>query len=703
MPKLKLFLSVALILTLAATVTVGWAAPKYFNDGNIVNKPAHYGYRATDGVPSRDDDPDWTFRWVYSSDNGASWSGVMGAGNTGMFAAAGDGMVPAWSSDNFGVVVDGHNHLHFVGALVDFGDGNLNPLNRQNGVYDVRTEPTGENTVYTMIAAQGEAQKFTWADVGMDANGNLFAIWLDLPGETGTIWAAKSTNDGGAWSQPFQLATGLVNDGQSIYPHMTPHVGADFFYVVYQQPNAETNTYDHKVLKVPTSLSGEVSVTNTEASTNSAAWPTYYVGAVNAIDMDPVQNWAYFVVRNTANRGVMIGSSRDGTSWSVANIAVAPPFGSAGAGSRYPSIGVDLANRTPFAFSNYGIYTGVGDYHKDWLIYDEAGYGGGQWTNPTVVDSSLYGNFVGGLGDNLYVHTGAWTSSGRLISGCNLWRGSFTPASYVVDYSDDGGETWHGPSKVFSVFPEAGERTMYGGYVANAAVTTGANNYVFVTFSGYWGVTDLVGPTIAEPTLSSYNLGTPWVVNCALNDVNGIGAASVNFWWDGYPVDSLYYIDAPDTILNGDALDNGTYVFTMPNDTMASRVLQNGDVVNFFVDAADGLNNYNAGYLNTLTVGQGWNGVWQRVEIPNTTSLSQNYPNPFNNQTTIPFALSRTQPVRVRVWDTNGRLVAILADGKLLAGSHTVTWNTTGVTSGVYIYTLETQHQTYSAKMTLLH
>ncbi|NOY06990.1 MAG: T9SS type A sorting domain-containing protein [Chlorobi bacterium] len=68
--------------------------------------------------------------------------------------------------------------------------------------------------------------------------------------------------------------------------------------------------------------------------------------------------------------------------------------------------------------------------------------------------------------------------------------------------------------------------------------------------------------------------------------------------------------------------------------------------------------------------------------------LNQNYPNPFNPSTNIAFTLPEASQVSLKVIDVLGREVATLVNGRMSAGSHTVTWNADGYQSGVYMYRL---------------
>ena len=77
-------------------------------------------------------------------------------------------------------------------------------------------------------------------------------------------------------------------------------------------------------------------------------------------------------------------------------------------------------------------------------------------------------------------------------------------------------------------------------------------------------------------------------------------------------------------------------------------------------------------------------------ELPEAYALAQNYPNPFNPATTIRFQLPKAEQVTLRVFDVLGREVAALLDNTSLAGGeHTVKFDASRLTSGVYLYRLQ--------------
>jgi hypothetical protein len=113
--------------------------------------------------------------------------------------------------------------------------------------------------------------------------------------------------------------------------------------------------------------------------------------------------------------------------------------------------------------------------------------------------------------------------------------------------------------------------------------------------------------------------------------------------------------------------------------------------------SADG--NVMAGYGRDL---QSFNAPYQSfvVELETATDvapalraaslvLERNVPNPFNPSTSIELSLTQPESVRLEVFDVRGRLVAVVHDGVLGAGTHSLRWDgidQTGqtVASGTY-------------------
>jgi len=92
---------------------------------------------------------------------------------------------------------------------------------------------------------------------------------------------------------------------------------------------------------------------------------------------------------------------------------------------------------------------------------------------------------------------------------------------------------------------------------------------------------------------------------------------------------------------------------------------------------------------------------------PDDFTLFQNYPNPFNPTTTIRFTIPKnerceTQDVSITVFDLLGSEVKTLVNEEKPGGEYTVTFDASGLPSGMYIYTLLTGSKRISKKMLLL-
>ena len=82
--------------------------------------------------------------------------------------------------------------------------------------------------------------------------------------------------------------------------------------------------------------------------------------------------------------------------------------------------------------------------------------------------------------------------------------------------------------------------------------------------------------------------------------------------------------------------------------------------------------------------------------------LYQNYPNPFNSQTEIDFTILNREMVVIEVYDILGRRVKTLMSKVLEPGKHRISFDASGLTSGVYYYSMITKSQRTTKKMLLL-
>jgi hypothetical protein len=89
--------------------------------------------------------------------------------------------------------------------------------------------------------------------------------------------------------------------------------------------------------------------------------------------------------------------------------------------------------------------------------------------------------------------------------------------------------------------------------------------------------------------------------------------------------------------------------------------------------------------------------------LPTTIALEQNFPNPFNPTTTIKYSLQEPQTVQLEVYNLQGQKVATIQESQTVsAGEHSVAFDASALSSGIYMYRLETATQTLTKKMVLI-
>jgi photosystem II stability/assembly factor-like uncharacterized protein len=82
--------------------------------------------------------------------------------------------------------------------------------------------------------------------------------------------------------------------------------------------------------------------------------------------------------------------------------------------------------------------------------------------------------------------------------------------------------------------------------------------------------------------------------------------------------------------------------------------------------------------------------------------LYQNYPNPFNSSTSIRFTIKFQSHTSLKVYDIQGREVAVLVNQSLTPNTYSIKFNYENLPSGIYFYTLTTNAKTITKKLLLL-
>jgi hypothetical protein len=79
------------------------------------------------------------------------------------------------------------------------------------------------------------------------------------------------------------------------------------------------------------------------------------------------------------------------------------------------------------------------------------------------------------------------------------------------------------------------------------------------------------------------------------------------------------------------------------------------------------------------------------ISVPKEFNLSQNFPNPFNPTTKINFSLAVDSKVTLKIFNILGQEVLTLLNQNLAASNHEISFNASGLNSGVYFYQIEAQ------------
>lgn len=88
--------------------------------------------------------------------------------------------------------------------------------------------------------------------------------------------------------------------------------------------------------------------------------------------------------------------------------------------------------------------------------------------------------------------------------------------------------------------------------------------------------------------------------------------------------------------------------------------------------------------------------------LPESYKLNQNYPNPFNPSTNISFDIPKKSHVQIEVFNVTGQKVATVVDRTYTAGSFTVQFDASALSTGTYVYRIKAGNYTESRKMILI-
>jgi photosystem II stability/assembly factor-like uncharacterized protein len=157
---------------------------------------------------------------------------------------------------------------------------------------------------------------------------------------------------------------------------------------------------------------------------------------------------------------------------------------------------------------------------------------------------------------------------------------------------------------------------------------------------------------------------------------------------------------------------SGTVIYTTNGGTnwasQVSPTTQNLWAVNFIDENTGWAAGWTGTIIHTTTGGiTAINPISN--EIPSSFKLYQNYPNPFNPVTKIKFDLpllpspqGEGSGVRVIIYNTLGKEIAVLINENLNPGTYEIVWNASNYPSGVYYYKLTAGDYAETKKIILI-
>jgi len=225
-------------------------------------------------------------------------------------------------------------------------------------------------------------------------------------------------------------------------------------------------------------------------------------------------------------------------------------------------------------------------------------------------------------------------------------------------------------------------------------------------------------PTLVHSDTSVGNADKPLATLAIRQGANGLGlrmdGVMVSNSWPGVVPVELANFSAN---TNGNSVDLQWATATETNNN-GFEVLRNGTPITFINGNGTStvVNNYaysdknvsNGKHLYQLRQVDfdGTSKIVAQTEVevnftPGKFELMNNYPNPFNPSTVISYQLPIESNVLLKVFNVLGDEVATLVNGQQTAGAHSVNFNASDLSSGIYFYTIEAGSFTATKKMIL--
>ena len=254
--------------------------------------------------------------------------------------------------------------------------------------------------------------------------------------------------------------------------------------------------------------------------------------------------------------------------------------------------------------------------------------------------------------------------SGFVVGGTG---NTFSNRNGAVLFTSDGGETW---INRFTTAPRGqwcwkiSFPDRQNGYISLEKLSSGMGSSVYF--------------------LKTTDGGDTWKEKVFLNsfaDEEGIGFINANTGWiGGWNFSTYKTTDGGDT-WNSDPWGYNVNRIRVISDTLAYAAGRG--VYKFSRDSI----------VNVSTLS---------TNVPASFNIYQNFPNPFNPVTGIKFDIAKRGNVRLIVFDMLGRELSTLMNESLDPGTYQVSFDGSGLSSGIYFCRLQSENITNTMKMNLI-
>jgi Secretion system C-terminal sorting domain len=352
------------------------------------------------------------------------------------------------------------------------------------------------------------------------------------------------------------------------------------------------------------------------------------------------------------------------------------------------------------------------------------GAGSDVWLMKTDSDGNMvWQQLFGGIGDDYSKSVQQTTDGGYFITGWTYSFGAGARDVWLIKTDSDGNEVW---SQTFggtdSDIGYSGQQTADGGYIITGnTLSFGAGHFdmwLIKTDSNgdevwsrtFGGTSYECGSSVQQTTDGGYIItGYAGVADTddvllIKTDSDGNEVWNQTFGGDGQDSGgSVQQTSDGGYIITGRTISFGAGsedVWLIKTDSNGNEVWNQtfGGTVSDWGESVQQTDD--GGYIIvgwTESFGAGHTDIWlirvaadgtgvdeDLISTPTDYSLDDIYPNPFNPTATLSISLPTASELRVSVFNTVGQEVAIVADGQYTQGHHQLTFDATGLSSGIY-------------------